>query len=827
DPEPLTLGPITEFSIGSLSGTTLSHTESVIEIPFSEDVSQAGGESGALTLADNVTVSVDGTDVTGRYTLDDDGSADGQVILTSGTPVAPGATVTVAIDAVNDSVNTETITPGTVDATVTDATVVEGGGEANAFEGETVAFVATDGTADLNQAFEVAVESGAFVFAGETGAGSQTFAFDTGARNWSGTYEVATYLADGSLDERAGLGVRALGLSVAVADRNLTTADAIEGAISANAGGREVAVRLRDDDGDVLGRTNETIGGDGAAGFAFGERVVAAAGPGNYTVNVTDRRTATTAASERLRVVDAAASTAEFGAPLVGEHAGDVVAIDVELTYADTATVTVGSPAVGFRANATVVDGDGDGTVRLRFNTAAVARASSLPADGGEVFDVGDSGTESDGGSDSVVAADVDDLNAVDAPLDAGEYELRVRPGAAASDPATAIGTLALAAPVPTRLTTWTAPAGSTFDRFGDVAAAEGAGRLTATTEVAVGDVVVHRIVVPGLAGEFARRSGTATETFFALAGRAGEGLYTLNVTQTDAATNEEAYRLDLDARNTRVVADPGNDTYVVVYDSGNVTGVRDQSGSGAGDALSAAFTVHENRTFTDLEADRRTVSGTYALVAAAISTGDPVVVAADANQTISGVTSTAPGTEVAIRVRATNGTATFLRTAKTVVARNGSWSVTFDFSARRVGDTFRLTSAVASIASAAELDVAGTVRAVLPVTTMPVATQSTPASGGGSSSGGGAGWSDGDSGGTGVESGPEPTATPEETPTPSAEQTGGSVLDSTGKFVNEVFARFGDDSSGESLRSRVLQFDALVVLTAIAGVVVYFLRRD
>jgi hypothetical protein len=71
DPEPLTLGPITEFSINDLAGTSLTHTESVVEVPFSEDVAKAGGEAGALTLADNNAVAVGGASRVSRSSSDE------------------------------------------------------------------------------------------------------------------------------------------------------------------------------------------------------------------------------------------------------------------------------------------------------------------------------------------------------------------------------------------------------------------------------------------------------------------------------------------------------------------------------------------------------------------------------------------------------------------------------------------------------------------------------------------------------------------------------------------------------------------------------------
>ncbi len=813
DTGPLTHGSVTEFSIGSLAGTTLTHTESVIEVPFSEDVSKAGGKAGGLTLADNITVTVDGSDVTDRYTLDADGSADGQVVLSSDTALNSRATATVTIDAVNDSADTETIRPGEVDVAVTAATLAEGD-DASTFENATVAFVATDGSADHDQAFEVENETGALRLASSTGPGSQAFVFDTGSRNWSGEHTVETFLDGGSVDQRTDLSVRSLGLNATVTDRNVTTADAIEGTVSANAAGRDVEIRLRDTDEDaVVDRVNRTLGGNGNEQYSFDDDSLTDAGRGNYTVNVTDVETGRTASGGRIHVVDASERTVGLRSSVVEEHAGDVAVFRVDLAYTDTATLTVGGPAVGIRANATVADRDGDGTVWVRFNTAAVVNASTLPADGGDVFAVG-SEAESDG-ADEVIAADVDDENAPSEPLDPGEYELSVRAGTDTSTPSEGVGTLVLATAEPKRLLTRTAPAGATYDDAADVSAAIEAGHLTRTAAVADGDRVVHQLVLPGLAGEFARQSGNATETFFALAASAESGtdaLYDLNVTRSDVP-NADAEPLGVNASTARVVADPGNDTYFLVYSTADPA-----LPVAAGDELTASFAARENGTYADLADDERHLSAEYALLEGTITpASEPVTVVAAANQSISGSTTVAPGSEVRLRVRSTNGTEpAFLKTTHATVNPNGTWSAPVDFEDQRVGDAFTVTSDVRVIDPGAQLDLRGEVRPVETTSAATRAATATPSGGGG---GGGSAPAAGD-----PAAAEESTSTPEPTVT-STRDSDDTVIDSTRQFVGGVIGTFVDESAGESLRDRLFEFDVFVAVGAILAVGLFVSR--
>ena len=843
DPEPLTLGPITEFATSDLAGTSLTHTESVVEIPFSEDVSKAGGEAGALTLADNITVTVGGVDVTDRYTLDADGSTDGQVVLSSETPVDPRSKMTVGIDAVNDSIDTETIEPGSVDVTVASATVSEDDGDASAYEGSTVAFVATDGSADTNQSFEVEDGVGTLVFSGRTGAGSQVFTFDTAARNWSGDYGIETYLEDGSTDRRLDLGLRGLELAVAVDDRDITTSDPIEGEISANATDRIVEVTLRSnaDGSAVVERRDVTLDDTGDARFKFTAATVGEAGSGNYTVEVTDAGTGARNQSALIRVVAADVTDsssdsdvveepdeegeASFRSTVVKQHAGDVASFGIELHQTDAATVTVGSDEDGFRANATVVDRDGDGTVRVRFNTAAVIGATTLPSDGGAVFGVVGKDESGDGAADAVVDAGITANQDLTEAIEPGNYTLTVRPDMVSNAAATDTGTLVVGSAVPRNLTNWVAPAGSVFSARDDVSEAIKADRLTRTSEIAAGDVVVHRLVVPGLAGEFARQSGTPTEAFFALSGTDADARYGLNIARVGAndanltgqtvpsSDGGDLYVPGED--NASVVADPANDTYVIAYESAGGIGLS------AGDSRSVSFVVTDSGPYSGLSTENRTLIGEYELLNATVSPPDaPLVVENETNQSIEGTTTVAPGTEIEFQIQSVNGTdPSFLKTKEAVVGPDGRWTLSVDFDAQRAGDRFSVTSAVDVVASVSELSVDGVIGAVTPKVA-----ESTPMdrpAGGGQGGGG--------SGGGPAASGDDPTSTATgETTTPSeSPDSTESVVDSTRRFLGGVLGTFVDSSGDETLRSRLLGFDVLVSLGALTTVALFVSRRE
>ena len=97
---------------------------------------------------------------------------------------------------------------------------------------------------------------------------------------------------------------------------------------------------------------------------------------------------------------------------VVAVHEGSVAEIPIELSGTDTATIRIGGREVGYAINATVTDGNGDGTVVLLFDTAAAGRdGATLSTKAGADSSAGDSETE------------------LKSPLDPGHYEIHVYPG--------------------------------------------------------------------------------------------------------------------------------------------------------------------------------------------------------------------------------------------------------------------------------------------------------------------------------------------------------------------------------------------------------------
>lgn len=348
------------------------------------------------------------------------------------------------------------------------------------------------------------------------------------------------------------------------------------------------------------------------------------------------------------------AGTATFNRTTITEHSGDIAAITVNLTDTETATITVGSDAVNYETNVTVNDTDANGRVTLLMNT----------------YLAGTRGNETgvyEAGNDTVVAMNRS-TGPLDAPLEPSTYNLSVAVGGDETDTAT----LKLTRPTRSGLVTWTAPAAA-FDNVTNasaVAAAVNAGRITTTDTIAKGDVLVNQFKIAGIYGAL------SATNFSTLVER---GTLDFTIVQTNPETNRPPKRLDVNrsfANNSiRVIPDERNDVLYVNVDTG--AAVFENGTPAAGDEFEVKLTYNG----TAGSAGRnQSPSANVTFVGAEMGLGT-VSLVTDRNQTITGTTSLAPGSEVTVRLQR-NGTGSFVKTNTTRVQPNGSFAVAFNLSA-------------------------------------------------------------------------------------------------------------------------------------------------
>ena len=639
-----------------------------VELAFTEPVD--------IPNTDDVTLYEDGSEVS-DYTVEDTGVNERVFITTNGELLTGDLEVGLSEDIEDVDGNTVADT-GNNSVTFAPVTVTETD-EKNAYKGGNVAIV-SDGT---NHDVEIEGPDG-YYFDGSTDTNSEVFVLNT-TESELGQYNVSI---DGSNIDDTQLTLRDLGLELAVDDDNVTTADTIEGTVAASASDRSITVELRDSGGDTVdgSETSATLSGQGEYDFSFDP---SSSGldldAGNYTVHVTDDYSGVEVESSEIAVSAAGDEDAEFGESVVTDQRGDVVELAVETQRTSTATVQVGTEEQGVVSNVTVEDGDGDDRVTLYLNTTAFADAEATYADGGNVYSLD---ADSD---DEIVTADIG-TNVGDL-IDAGEYDLEVRPEGASSS--TDVATLVLEERGTTEITTWTAPDSVDPSDLEDLTEAIDDGEVTQTSDIANGDVVVHELVTSGFEGTLDAQHNEEITQRFLDKSEAGT-VYNFSIEQTSAGANQEPFALNLSTENTTVIADGDNDTYYVVVDTGEVN-TYDGNSIPDDEGLTANFTVFNDDandfTVADLADDENEeMLVDYEVVEPTLSVDEPYNVSNAAEQTVGGETTVAPGTELTLRVRSTGETSpSFLKTASPVVQSDRTWSATFDFSEQNVGDTYEI----------------------------------------------------------------------------------------------------------------------------------------
>ena len=346
---------------------------------------------------------------------------------------------------------------------------------------------------------------------------------------------------------------------------------------------------------------------------------------------------------------------ATFNRSTVTQDRGDIAAVELGLTNASEATVTIGSRAVNYEANVTVADADDDGELTLLVNSYLAGTVANET----RTYDTL-------AGADAIVGTNRT-TEQLDTPLEASSYNLSVAVEGRETDTAT----LRLAERSTDELVTWTAPAASfgNVTNASEVAVALDDGRITTTDTVASGDVLVLQSKISGVYGALAAANVTELVE---------RGMFNLTIRQTNPDTNRRPKRLVLDRSlandSIRVIPDPDNDVLYVNVDTR--AAVFERGPPRPGDEFETELTVREG---SPLAASNQSIAANVTVVGAELSLGD-VSLAADAGQVVTGTTSVAPGSEVTVTIAA-NATESFVKTNTTLVAPNGSFATSFNLS--------------------------------------------------------------------------------------------------------------------------------------------------
>ena len=662
----------------------------VIEVPFDGDVDPSKVDNTTIKLLD------DGDDATANVHGFD--YREGAVYIVLDNRVPSNDLEIEITEALADGGNNNVTNPGTYSVAFASQTLEfdnVGGttkyppGNTTVYQGSTIAVNASNGSNGPAANVPVTVEGEDITFfrEGSTGVNSSVYTFNSDNREL-GKYRI--FLGDDdSAGNRTFITIRDLQLDVEVDDLSVTTEDNIEADVSSAAGGRDVEVDLLDSNGDSLNTSDPiTLDGQGEGTVTFdagsadeGEALDA----GNYTLEVTDLGSGVSVESSSVSVSEAGDDEADFVDNTITDQRGDVIEFSVETEGTDTSTVVFGTPEDGVVANATLVDDDGDNQVTAYLNTTALDGSTQpflLDSDSDDEIDRQNQGSNT-----------VSDL------IDAGEYDLEVRPGSSPTAESTDVATVILEERGTQAVNTWTVPNGVSISDLEDVNEAAADGDLTQTTDIANGDKVVHEVQASGLEGVLNTQNNEGVTTkFFEMR----QNVFNFTVEQTDAGANQDPWHLKLTSSNTTVVADGDNDTYYIVVNTQTANIQRSGNSIPDDEGLTANFTVIQddlngygdftNNNEYDDDENEETLTD-YDVVEPEINVDEPYNVSSATEQSVSGDTTLAPGTELRLRVRSDDGVRpSFLKTASPVVQSDRTWSATFDFSEQSVGDTYEIS---------------------------------------------------------------------------------------------------------------------------------------
>jgi len=387
---------------------------------------------------------------------------------------------------------------------------------------------------------------------------------------------------------------------------------------------------------------------------------------------------------------------AALAAETVAVDRGDVARIPVGITgRTDSALLRIGGEASGYRATVSVEDGDGDGRVLVEFDTRA-AGATGTATTVARAADANDTVTL------------LDQTASETAPAPGGYW---IRAGIRTADSGisrTDTGMLSIGSRATTGIRVWRAPGSVEPDVDGDgavgrtdLAAMADSGRLSRADTVATTDLAVVRVEATGLESLAGNRSAfeESLDEDLALVISPEEG-------DADPDAAGGAVRIDGDDVSAdgplTLVPAPEQGDYFVVIDlarAGFVTnGTTGDGRMRPGSAYTVTFAVTDDRLRPPNGDGPRPVRAAFELAGpVAVFEEETMTVGPSTDRTVRGVSSLAPGTELAVSVEPVTGSGPAAERRKTVVGEDGRFNVSVGFDASAAGDTFAVTASKGS----------------------------------------------------------------------------------------------------------------------------------
>ena len=393
------------------------------------------------------------------------------------------------------------------------------------------------------------------------------------------------------------------------------------------------ASQLADVFSDVEVRDGRAVSIRPASGEAVFDADFSGVEPGTYNITVVAAG-GNTQDVVTINVTEPTEGTASLSNGTFTEQRGDVVEFNVTFDGADQAQVSLGSQQVGYLANFTVVDADGDGVATVRFNSYLAGISPDSPG----ISVVGeDNYTDFELGTDPTPGR-----------LDAATYPIQVSVG----QTRTAVGSLVLNERSTGGIQVWTAPDAADIDSASGLAEV-----ATQDQDIAYQDWAIVEVQASGLYGyvqNISDLNNNATGVSMNLT-RIGE----INVPDEQVPLQQG-----------RLIVDESGNRFFLVFDTNALE---------PNATYHATFNVSEANPYVEA-GNETSLETNFTVVPQNASFDRPVRVPPSSGATISGSSTLAPGTELTIEAANVDQNP-FLKRQTATVSEGGTWEATFDFS--------------------------------------------------------------------------------------------------------------------------------------------------
>jgi hypothetical protein len=820
-------------------------------------MSAVDGES--LAIGQSVDIYIDDQIENDAFSLLQDGSATGQLLLSTYRQFGPETEIRVEVDAVQG-----TQTGGTLPSTVQSVRVYNHTIKTTADRRviDTPGFVAlqvgdahsenNDGV--IGQSLRILDADETVIETVQTGVGSQIAIVDMG------DYKTGIYTIIAEDGAETTMMVYNLGLDIVVDRQTVTVGSALRGHVAATIETpRVMTVTLITENDTPIAETTATITANGTGIFSINTTAVSNADTEAYRLLVTDPQTNLQVASEPVRFISS--TGVGFTQATYADARGDIMEIPLSVGTEHAATVMIGNSSSNIQANVTVQDRTGDGIVTLRFNTDA-AIASALDKSERAVFTVKPVSADDQSSGDNhdiihstnpsaTMTTRIAD-NAV--PLSEKHYPVSIKSEATETAFTNNTAMIRIDSPTIETLQVYTAPRGMAFSSVEQITNAIDNEQMTPTGSVASGDVIIYALTAEGFEGRTEQAEEQTIRTFERTATKHANRYQTpsLSVTYPNATPS-----VSNQLNNSWVMSNTSNHQYYIGATAGTRTNtaseqrVNDSAGTHFTATLQPGTRIDDarpsgsittpgehldNSESSSVGKAQKEPSGDWTVQTAVV----PQQIVFDTNQTrvapvsdqyITGTTTVAPGSIMTITLRAnaskrqSGGTYPLDKTIRTTIGINRTWSGAFDFSTFDIGQSFVIHSVISQSDSVITQNrMRGYIEVSPADADTVVAKEKTGASGGGGGGGGITGILTGllDSGSERI----NPEAQPSDTVYNGNTTGAGSVVDGiiTGSFIDTELGRVVDNTVKSSIQTRLMNPVAagFILILSIVSLLLY-----